>query len=357
MSHVGYPQFRRFVICLILTYSLKCCHYAFLWDIGGLFKLPRLIAIVALPGFQLLDVAGPLDVFAEANAQAGASLYLCSVIGVKPGTIRSASGVRLYADGSTRDEIQKFDTVLVAGAPNAESIQLHLSVMEWIYKSAKCARRYGSVCTGALLLAQCGLLKKGQRVATHWACASKFSENYPELRIEQDALYVRDGKLRTSAGVTAGLDLALSLVDEDYGRDIAKKVASQLVMYFKRPDGQMQFSRSGVSSVAGRSALQEVQRWALANLPLDLTVKSMAKYAGLSQRHFARLFTTDVGETPAAWIENARVSAALALLEEAGNSPKQVAGKVGFSNVDTLRRVFMKHVGITPAAYRKRFHN
>ncbi|MEN0037960.1 MAG: GlxA family transcriptional regulator [Cellvibrio sp.] len=314
------------------------------------------IAILALPGVQLLDVAGPLDVFAQANLQAGRVLYQCIVVGISAGAIRSSSGARLYADGSIKDVVRKLDTVLIAGAPNAGSRKLHSATIEWIRESANRARRYGSVCTGALLLAQCGLLKK-QRVTTHWACAKELSEAYPLLRVEEDALYVRDGKLRTSAGVTAGLDLALSLVEEDCGREIAKQVASHLVMYFKRPGGQLQFSRAGESSLGGRSALQEVQRWALANLASELSIESLANHVGLSPRHFARLFTSDIGETPAAWIEQARVKAARELLEECGDSPKQVAGKVGFANVDTFRRSFVKHVGITPAVYRKRFHS
>jgi transcriptional regulator GlxA family with amidase domain len=166
---------------------------------------------------------------------------------------------------------------------------------------------------------------------------------------------VRDGKLRTAAGVTAGLDLALALVEEDLGRDIAMKVAGQLVMFFKRPGGQLQFSRKGESLPAGRSVLQETQRFIAANPSFDHNVTSLAARAGLSPRHFARLFRSEVGVTPASWVESARVSTARRLLESGHDAPKQVAVQCGFANADTLRRAFVRHVGVTPAEYRRRY--
>lgn len=315
----------------------------------------KVIAVLALPGVQTLDVAGPLDVFAQANIEAGIQAYECRVIATAPGPIRSCSGVRLYADGLVTDAEGRFDTVLVAGAPDVGAVTLDEAATAWLRRAAGSARRYGSVCTGAFALATCGLLE-GRRVTTHWACAQALAEAYPDLIVEEDAIYIRDGKLLTSAGVTAGLDLALSLVEEDLGRDIAKRVASQLVMFFKRPGGQLQFSRNGESSLEGRAALQAIQRWVADNLALPHSVDSLAAQAGISPRHFARLFSAEVGETPAAWVEALRISAARTLLEEHGDAPKQVAAKVGFANADTLRRAFVKHVGITPAEYRKRFH-
>ncbi|WP_110657573.1 GlxA family transcriptional regulator [Salinicola halimionae] len=317
--------------------------------------MAKVIAILALPGVQLLDVAGPLDVFSQANLESGATPYQCRIIGTTPGPIRSSSGARLYADASVRDATERFDTVLVAGAPQAASAELNPATMDWMRSAAGSARRYGSVCTGAFILAHSGLLQ-GRRVTTHWACAEALAEAYPDLKVEEDAIYIRDGKVRTSAGVTAGLDLALALVEEDLGRDIARRVASQLVMYFKRPGGQLQFSRHGESSLEGRTVLQETQRWVMANLALPHSVKTLAAHAGKSPRHFARLFSAEVGVTPAAWLERARIGAARLLLEEDGQAPKQVAARVGFTSVDTLRRAFVKHVGITPAEYRKRFH-
>ncbi len=198
----------------------------------------------------------------------------------------------------------------------------------------------------------------GRHITTHWAAVDTLLHTYPSLQIDEDALYVRDGKLRTAAGVTAGLDLALALalalVEEDLGRDIARRVAGQLVMYFKRPGGQLQFSRKGETGPTGRSMLQEVQRWVAANPELDHSIASMAKHAGLSPRHFARLFHAEVGITPGAWVEATRVAAARNLLENGHDTPELVASKCGFANADTLRRIFKKYVGITPAEYRKR---
>lgn len=316
--------------------------------------MTRTIAVLALPGVQLLDVSGPLDVFAQANVEAGRQVYTLQVVACEPGPIHSSSGARLLPDLVAGEPGQCFDNLLVAGAPDAARMQLNNTLLAWIRDCAGQSRRFGSVCTGAFALAASGLLD-GRRVTTHWAAAQALAQRYPSLSVEEDALYVRDGKLRTAAGVTAGLDLALMLVEEDLGREIALRVAAQLVMFFKRPGGQLQFSRKGEAQPAGRSVLQQVQRWVAANPQLALTVEALAEHAGLSPRHFARLFHAEVGVTPAAWVESARVAAARALLEAGGDAPKQVAAKCGFANADTLRRAFFKHVGVTPAEYRKRY--
>ncbi|MHB1305332.1 MAG: GlxA family transcriptional regulator [Acidiphilium sp.] len=315
----------------------------------------RTIAILAVPGVQLLDVSGPLDVFAEANAQAGREVYRLCIVATAPGPIVSSSGARLAADRTIGDEADgAIDTLLVAGCPQAPDAHPAPATIEWLRRSASAARRYGSVCSGAFFLARAGLLD-GKRATTHWAVADRLAATFPAVTVDVDAIHVRDGRLRTAAGVTAGLDLALALVEEDLGRDIAMKVAAQLVMFFKRPGGQMQFSRKGESLPAGRSALQEVQRFVAANPALGHDVSSLAARAGLSPRHFARLFRSEVGMTPAAWVEAARVAAARRLLEGAGGAPKQVAALCGFANVDALRRSFARHVGVTPAAYRRHY--
>jgi len=314
--------------------------------------MAKTIGILALSGVQLLDVAGPLDVFAQANIEAGKEIYTLKIIACKAGPIRSSSGASLLSDGIAGKETERFDTLLVAGAPNAASVTLTPDVLKWLRATAKRSRRYGSVCTGAFVLAATGLLE-GRHITTHWAAAETLAQAYPSIQIDEDALYVRDGKLRTAAGVTAGLDLALALVEEDLGRDVARRVAGQLVMYFKRPGGQLQFSRKGETRTAGRSVLQEIQRWVAANPELEHSIASLAKRAGLSARHFARLFQSEVGITPAAWVETTRVTAARTLLENGYDTPKLVASKCGFANADTLRRTFKKHVGVTPAVYRK----
>jgi transcriptional regulator GlxA family with amidase domain len=315
----------------------------------------KTIVVVAVPGVQLLDVSGPLDVFAEANTQAGYPAYRLLVAAGEPGPIRSSSGVRLMPDRIIDRDIEEgIDTLLVAGCPNAAEMPANRAVVAWLRRRAPCARRFGSVCSGAFFLADAGLLD-GRRVTTHWAVAEELARRYPAVIVDQDAIHVSDGELRTAAGVTAGLDLALALVEEDLGREIAMKVAGQLVMFFKRPGGQMQFSRKGEAAPAGRAALQELQRWVAANPAVDHSVASLAKRMDLSARHFARLFRSEVGITPATWVEAARVTAARRLLESGHDAPKQVAGQCGFADADTLRRAFARHVGVTPAEYRKRF--
>jgi transcriptional regulator GlxA family with amidase domain len=253
-----------------------------------------------------------------------------------------------------RDIEEAIDTLLVAGCPNAPDTPVDDLVVAWLRRHAPRARRFGSVCSGAFFLAAARLLD-GKQVTTHWAVADRLAAEYPKITVNKDAIQVSDGKLRTAAGVTAGLDLALSLVEEDLGREIAMKVASQLVMFFKRPGGQMQFSRKGEAAPAGRAALQELQRWVVANPGLEHTIASLAGRMELSPRHFARLFKSEVGMTPASWVEEARVSAARRLLEQGHEAPKQVARHCGFADPDTLRRAFARHVGVTPAEYRKRF--
>ncbi|RFB80254.1 GlxA family transcriptional regulator [Methylovirgula sp. 4M-Z18] len=315
----------------------------------------KTIAILALPGVQLLDVAGPLDVFAEANVQASRLVYELRVISTVPGSIRCSSGAQLCPDfvigSGTTDPI---DTLLVAGCPDADVVEPPQAAVDWLAHTAPTARRFGSVCAGAFVLAATGLLD-GKRITTHWAVAQNLSDAYPAIKIEEDAIHVRDGQVRTAAGVTAGLDLALALVEEDLGRDIAMRVAAQLVMFFKRPGGQMQFVRKDEAAVAGRSALQELQRWVVANPSLDHRVTNLAERMGISSRHFARLFRKEIGITPAGWVEAARVTAARRLLETGCYTPKQVAAECGFTDVDIMRRAFGRHVGVSPAEYKKRF--
>jgi transcriptional regulator GlxA family with amidase domain len=307
---------------------------------------------------QLLDVSGPLDVFAQANVEAKADFYRLCVITDGPPEIRSSSGARLLADYSLGQDVRipPIDTLLVAGAPDAGDRIPHDDLLSWLRRRCASARRFGSVCSGAFLLAATGLLD-GRRVTTHWRGARELAARFPAVIVDEDAIHVRDGKLRTAAGVTAGLDLALSLVEEDLGRDLAMRVAGQLVMFFRRPGGQLQFSQHSSVSPVGRSVLQEIQRWVAANPAADLRVAQLSLRAGLSPRHFARLFQHEIGVTPATWVEESRVTCARKLLEAGDETPKRVAAQCGFANADTLRRAFVRRVGVTPAEYRRRFGN
>ncbi|MGV1794518.1 GlxA family transcriptional regulator [Rhizobium sp. A37_96] len=313
-----------------------------------------MIGILALPGVQMLDVAGPLDVFAEANVQSGHQAYAPCVISTVEGPIVSSSGLRVVPDMILGLHVSTiFDTLLVAGAPHLGDVPADPKLVDWLRREAPQSRRFGSVCSGAMVLAATGLLD-GRRITTHWAVAEPLGRLFPEVDIEIDALHVRDGQIRTAAGVTAGLDLALALVEEDLGREVAKKVASQLVMFFKRPGGQLQFSRRGEANPAGRSALQEIQRWVVANPTADASMAALAERAGLSPRHLARLFRQEIGMTPSTWVETVRIDVARQLLE-AGERPKQAAAACGLSDIDTFRRAFRRQVGITPTEYRRRY--
>ncbi|HEY4253729.1 MAG TPA: GlxA family transcriptional regulator [Roseomonas sp.] len=316
--------------------------------------MARTIAILAMPGVQLLDVSGPMDVFAEANVQAGWDAYRLRIIGCTSGEIRSSAGARLLPDLVIGEDVADLDTLLVAGAPHVAEAPPDARLQAWLRAVTPALHRYGSVCSGAFVLAAAGLLE-GRRVTTHWAVADRLAQRFPSVTVEADALHVRDGRVRTAAGVTAGLDLALTLVEEDLGREIALRVAGQLVMFFKRPGGQLQFSRRGEAAPVGRSALQEVQRWVAANPAQDHSIGSLAARMGLSPRHFARLFRQEVGSTPGDWVEAARVAKARQSLEAGDAAPKQVAALCGFADADTLRRAFVRRVGVTPAEYRKRY--
>lgn len=314
---------------------------------------PRSVAILALPGVQMLDVAGPLDVFAEANAQSGRIAYQTCVIGVTRSAIVSSSGIRLIPDHSMSDADRVYDTLLVAGAPHLSAETIDRRILDWLRTRAPQCRRFGSVCSGALVLAATGLIA-GRRITTHWSVADDLQRLFPDVSLEIDALHVRDGKVRTAAGVTAGLDLSLALVEEDLGREVAKKVASHLVMFFKRPGGQLQFSRREGANPTGHAVLQEIQRWVIANPAADATTDALAARAGLSSRHFVRLFKHEVGMTPATWVENVRIERARQLLES-GERPKQAAAICGFTDIDTFRRAFQRQAGVTPAEYRRRY--
>ncbi|MBF7993796.1 GlxA family transcriptional regulator [Rahnella laticis] len=315
--------------------------------------MPKHIIILAVPGVQLLDVSGPLDVFAEANQQRGREVYKLSVMAVADPIVVSSSGARLLADLTLDAPLpDALDTFLVAGAPVLDSFipdeKLHENICRWSHH----AQRFGSVCSGAMLLAAAGLLN-GRRVTTHWNVAARLHQEYPQVNVEADAIFIADAELRTAAGVTSGLDLALNMVEEDLGRETALDVAAQLVMFFKRPGGQLQFSRHGQASLSGRSALQDVQRWVLNSLDQPHNVQSLATHMGISARHITRLFNQELNQSPAEWLEQQRVFHARQLLETGELAVKQIAAECGFSSVDILRRAFVRQLSVTPSQYQK----
>ncbi|RSZ45914.1 MULTISPECIES: GlxA family transcriptional regulator [unclassified Variovorax] len=313
------------------------------------------IAILAFPRFQLLDVAGPADVFVEAAHQLGKPrAYQVQVIGTKAGVLKSSGGLKLAVDATVATHCGAIDTLLVAGSPRIEDMESDTQLQDWLRRQAGTVRRYGSVCSGAFVLAASGLLD-GKRVATHWNTAAGLAAAYPRTRVEADAIYVKDGNLFTSAGVTAGMDLALAMVEEDHGRELALRVARQLVMFLKRPGGQSQFSAHLAAQTSERSGVRTVQDHVLANLKDDLSVPALAARAGMSERSFARIFRDETGTTPAEFVENARIDAARRLAEESDVPAKRLADAVGYANVDGFRRAFARRLGVSLVEYRRRF--
>jgi transcriptional regulator GlxA family with amidase domain len=313
------------------------------------------VAILAFPRFQMLDVAGPADVFAEASRQLGQPrAYQVQVIGAQPGLLASSNGLRLAVDSTVATHRRPIDILLVAGSPRVEDMAGDTQLHDWLRRQARTVQRYGSVCTGAFVMGAAGLLD-GKRVATHWNSTARLAAEYPNACVEADAIHVKDGRLFTSAGVTAGMDLALAMVEEDHGRELALRVARELVMFLKRPGGQSQFSAHLAAQTSERSSVRQVQDHVLANLRQDLSVPALASRAGMSERTFARVFRSETGTTPAEFVEKARIDAARRLAEESDAPAKRLAAAVGYNNVDGFRRAFGRRLGVSLGEYRKRF--
>ena len=313
------------------------------------------VAILAFPRVQLLDVVGPADVFSEAARQLGnPRAYQVQVLATEAGPLRGSSGLRLVADAAAVQYGGRIDTLLVAGSPDIDAVARDDELREWLRRQARTVRRFGSVCSGAFVLAAGGLLS-GRRVATHWDSAARLAAEYPDAQVSADSIYVKDGNLYTSAGVTAGMDLALSMVEEDHGRDLALQVARELVMFLKRPGGQSQFSAHLAAQAVEKSEVRKLQEYVLANLRADLSVPALAKRARMSERNFARVFKDETRMTPAEFVEKARLDASMAILQKENIPLKKVAAMVGYANEDGFRRAFTRRIGINPAEYRKRF--
>jgi transcriptional regulator GlxA family with amidase domain len=315
----------------------------------------RLIVMLVYPGVMAMDVFGPLEAFATANPAAGRPLYRLEIAGMtKAPVATSLGGIEITPTIALDDIAGPIDTLLVSGGfgqPEASSDQ---RLLAWLRSNRLRARRCGSICTGAFVLAAAGLLD-GKRATTHWALAEELSRRYPEVSVEADAIYVRDGNVYTSAGVTTGIDLALSLIEEDHGRTLSLRVARALVAYLKRPGGQSQFSNHLLAQFAASPPVRQAQEWALENLSANLSVQALAKRAGMSERSFRRAFVEETGEAPRDFVERIRIDAARSLFEEAQLSVQVVATRCGFESADNLRRAFVRRLGVTPHDYRQRF--
>ena len=318
---------------------------------------------VAGPGVEILDLVGPLQVFARASElharenSGSPPIYSVEVVSVSPGRSLIANcGLHITADKAFREMRGNIDTLLVAGGDAIEQNEIDPEAVRWLKRTARRLRRVGSVCTGAMLLARAGLLD-GRRATTHWNWCQTLVKRAPRTRVEADPIFVRDENVYTSAGVTAGMDLALALVEEDHGSQLALQVARNLVLYLRRPGGQSQFSAALSLQLTDRKPLRELEAWVLDNLHKPLTVPLLADRVAMSPRNFARIFTKEMKTTPAKFVERLRVEAARRRLEESHNSMEAIAGECGFANVNSMRNVFQRTLKIAPGQYRRHFRH
>jgi transcriptional regulator GlxA family with amidase domain len=321
----------------------------------------RLVVLLAFDGVQLLDIAGPLQTFASTNDIArdrrGAP-YRLIVAARRGGALTTSSGLRLVAE-PIAGLWGAIDTLIVPGGPGIHAVSRDARTLAWVRGQAAAVRRLAAVCTGAFLLAEAGMLS-GRRATTHWKSCDRLQQSYPDIAVQPDPIYVRDGRIWTSAGITAGIDLSLALVEQDLGRKIAMEVARHLVMFLKRPGGQSQFSAPLAAQAAAADGnapnqFAPLHDWIAAHVADDLRVERLAEQAGMSPRTFARVYAATMGTTPARMVEKIRVEAVRRALEETDVPIKQIAGRCGFDQEQRLRRAFARQVGTTPAEYRARF--
>ncbi len=316
----------------------------------------RRIGIIGYDGVQAIDVAGPADVFTLANSLAKSSTgrYDVALLAPAKGPVRTESGLS-FCSNATLSRYGPLDTIVVPGGSALRlDSGIRNAVAGWLRKNAPRARRVASVCTGIYGLAASGLID-GRPATTHWRFAQDVAERWKRVRINADAIFIKDGKYYTSAGVTAGIDLCLALIEEDLGRELSLRVAREMVVYLKRSGGQMQYSQPLRLQTQAHGRFDDIAAWIRGHLGDELTIETMAERANLSPRHFARTFRTTFGITPADFVEELRLDEARWLLVNAGDPIEKVAGDVGYSNDDTFRRAFERHFGVAPREYRSRF--
>ena len=318
----------------------------------------RRIVFLALPLSQMLDMVAPHDAFSQADAinyaESGEHSYKLEVVaGSAEKVVVGHNGLRVLADKSYDEVRGSIDTLIVVGG----DIMLEPfspDLIAWLKRTAKRARRVCSICTGAFLLGSAGLLD-GRRATTHWAYCDRLAERCPDVDVEMDPIFVKDDNYYTGAGVSAGMDLALALIEEDLGSNVALRVAQDLVVFLRRPGGQSQFSSLLAQQHSDYRALRDLGPWILAHLDQNLDVNALADHCGISPRHFARVFASEFGTTPAKYVERVRVEAARQRLEESELSIEQAAAQCGFASADVMRRSFKRLLAVSPAEYRQRF--
>jgi transcriptional regulator GlxA family with amidase domain len=309
----------------------------------------RRVVITGPPPVQILDVAGPLEVFANAS---GYAVEIATPNG--DNQLTTNRGFSLTNAISLRDLSGPIDTLIISGGPGAESGEYDSSFLEWVRIAAAQSRRVASICTGAFVLAAAGLLD-GKRAVTHWDFCDRLAREFPNVEVCPDPIYLRDGSTYTSAGITAGIDLSLALVEEDHGHQAALKVARQLVMFLVRPGGQAQYSHMLSRQAVASEPLRELQVWMLEHLKEDLTVEKLAERIGMSARHFSRVCLRETKMNPGQFVDRMRVEAAQQMIDSSSMGLKEIADTCGFRSADSMRRTFLRVIGITAGEYTERF--
>lgn len=321
----------------------------------------RRVVLVGAPGTQILDLVGPFQIFTRASELFAAKnpslrpIYSVEVVSTSRGRpLVTNCGLGLIAHHTFRQVNGSIDTLLIAGGNAIEASQISDEVLKWIRDISAETRRIGSVCTGALLLAQAGLLN-GKKATTHWKYCELLATKYPRIEVNPDPIFVRDGNVYTSAGVTAGMDLSLALIEEDHGSKLALEVARDFVLYLRRPGGQSQFSAALSMQATDRHPFRDLVSWVLDNLSRELNVGVLAEHVSMSPRNFARVFSKEMKSTPALFVERLRVEVARRRLEESQSSLKGIATECGFKTVGSMRSAFQRLLGAPPGQYRQRF--
>lgn len=313
----------------------------------------RRVFVLAVEACQSLDVLGPVEVFHHASVEVP-DAYRVEVVGPTHGDVITAESGMPFGVGPLPEPPPRHDILVVAGGSGARAAVQDPGIVDWVARASRRAHRTVSVCTGAYLLAAAGLLDD-RKATTHWAHCDDLARSYTRVHVDPDPVFVNDGAIWTSAGVTAGIDLALALVEEDLGPEVALAVARELVVFLKRPGGQSQFSSALAAQQAARPELRHLQAWIAGHLDQELTVPALAERALMSERSFARAFHREVGQTPAAYVEALRIERARDLLEDGAPSLEAVAQATGFGSAEVLRRAFHRRVGVSPGEYRDRF--
>ena len=328
----------------------------------GLKTTTRRIGMLIHEKCDLIDACGPLDVFAFANlwfhltGKCITDPYCVSLIAEKAGLVKTFSGMSIAADHVIGDIDDEIDTLLIAGGPYFEAGRINQTLIDWIKGMAKRVRRIGSICTGAFLLAESGILD-GRRAATHWRYCQQLIEEFPNVAVEPDRIFVQDGNIYTSGGVTSGIDLALFLIEEDWGHEAATWTARSIVTFPCRPGGQTQYRSFLLSDNTTNRDFRKLQEWIISNPQADLSIEAIAERMCMSPRNFSRLFNQEIGIPPAKFVESARLMQAFQLLEQTSLSIDVVANRAGFGSTENMRRSFQRNLKISPQDYRMRFRS